>query len=103
MQPSSDLFAHAGALRALARGILRDADAAEDVVQDTWMRALERPPASRERLGGWLSAVARTLAFRRARGERRRRVREQRAARAESPEADVAERRQALRRLTDAV
>lgn len=52
MPLTPDLLAHAGALRALARRILRDADAAEDVVQDTWMAALERPPAARERLGG---------------------------------------------------
>jgi RNA polymerase sigma-70 factor (ECF subfamily) len=110
---SADVLAHASALRRLASGILGDVHAAEDVVQETWVRALQRPPADRGRadgMRGWLSAVARTLAFRRARGDGRRREREtravdQRQAGASSAElpAELLERRQALAHLTAAV
>ena len=103
--PSDMLLAHAGALRALAKRILGDAEAAEDVVQETWVAALERPPARRERISGWLGAVARTLAWKRLRSEERRRTREETAARPirVDPAAETAARRQALRRMTDAV
>ncbi len=99
------LSEHASSLRGLARRLLGDAHAAEDVVQETWITALERPPRTLERFGSWLRAVARGLALRRLRGEDRRRRREQRGARAEAgdPADETAERRQALRRLTDAV
>jgi hypothetical protein len=38
------LLAEAGFLHALARDLARDAAAAEDLVQDTLLTALERPP-----------------------------------------------------------
>jgi len=55
------------ALQALARGIVRDADLAEDVVQEAWLR-----PGPR--LGSWLRTVTRNLALneRRARATRER-------------------------------
>jgi len=105
MPLSSDLLEHAGALRRLARGILGDAHAAEDVVQETWVRALERPPARAGRdgtLSGWLASVARSLALRKKRGDARRDAREAAA----PPAADargLQERRRALASLTDAV
>ncbi len=39
-----DLLAHADFLRGLVRGLLRDEHAREDVLQETWVAALERPP-----------------------------------------------------------
>ncbi|MEM7309621.1 MAG: sigma-70 family RNA polymerase sigma factor [Planctomycetota bacterium] len=103
--PSELLLAHAGSLRTLARRILGDEAAAEDVVQETWVVALERPPGRRERLPGWLGTVARTLALKRLRADGRRREREERAARGTRlpSTSDTAEKRQALRRMTDAV
>ncbi|MEM7308055.1 MAG: sigma-70 family RNA polymerase sigma factor [Planctomycetota bacterium] len=98
------LLAHAAGVRALAFGLLGDEHAADDVVQETWIAALERSPSS-ERLGGWLRRVARHLALKRRRGEGRRSTRERLASRAaEEPGTDhaVAE-RESLRRVVDAV
>jgi len=52
------LLAHAGFVRALARGLLGDEDRADDVVQDTLVTALERPPRSTGALRSWLARVA---------------------------------------------
>ena len=53
--PTAELLAaHSVSLRALARHLVGDPHAAEDVVQDTWLRALERPPARMDTLGAWL-------------------------------------------------
>lgn len=99
------LSAHAAGLRALALSILRDREAAEDVVQETWARALVAPPADRSGLGGWLRVVARGLALNRLRDERRRRERETAAVRArganEAEEDDL--RAEGLRAVVDAV
>ncbi|MEE8106051.1 MAG: sigma-70 family RNA polymerase sigma factor [Planctomycetota bacterium] len=78
------LLQHAGFVRALARSLLNDAHAAEDVVQETWLAALRRPPADRTRLRAWLGTVARNLALRDRRGVARRSQRERRSARSES-------------------
>jgi len=95
---------HAGGIRALAFELLGDRQAAEDVLQDTFVRALSAPPASRERLGGWLREVARGLALNRHRGEARRRAREHAAAQDErSTPHDGPERAETLRLVTDSV
>ena len=39
-----DLLAHSQWARALARTLVRDAATAEDLVQETWVAALKRPP-----------------------------------------------------------
>jgi len=78
------LLAHARSLRALARGLLLDDAAADDVVQEAWVQALERPPLHGERLGGWLHTVVRSLAWKRHRGESRRTRRESTVARPEA-------------------
>lgn len=49
-----------------------DADLAEDVVQDTFVRLDERPPPDRSAIRGWLFAVATNLARDALRGSRRR-------------------------------
>ncbi len=99
------LLRHADCLRALACRLLADEHAADDVVQDTWVAALERPPRSRERLGGWLNRVAGNLAKRRRRGDARRARREESAAREEriASVAETIEQREILRRVVDAV
>ncbi|MBK7875842.1 MAG: RNA polymerase sigma factor [Planctomycetes bacterium] len=103
------LASHAAGLRSLALSILRDREAAEDVVQETWRRALVAPAPAGEGLAGWLRAVARGLALNRLRDDRHRRERETAAVREsvrerEAREHDDEERRAAaLRSVVDAV
>ena len=102
------ILSHAGSLRRLARSLLADPHAAEDVLQETWLVAMQRPPGrldGHESLGGWLRAVVRSLALKRRRGESRRDRRERAAARPESLSAadEVVERADTLRRLVEAV
>jgi RNA polymerase sigma factor (sigma-70 family) len=98
-------LAHAGFLRALARNLLYDQGQAEDVVQETYLAALRRPPPAPPRLGAWLAGVTRNLARKRMRTDVRRLRREEEAARAEPlPAADDAVARLELHRLlVDAV
>jgi len=56
---------------------------AEDVVQDSFVQALERPPREERALAAWLRTVARHLSSRRRSSYRARRVREEQAARSE--------------------
>ncbi len=97
LSPES-LISHAGFVRNLSRSLLLDPGAADDVAQETWITALERPPRSLESLRGWLASVARSLARQRTRGEERRTRREAVAARAERiPSAAEVVEREALR------
>jgi DNA-directed RNA polymerase specialized sigma24 family protein len=91
-------------LRRLARGLLYDRDRADDVVQDAWLAALRRPPAP-ESMRAWLAGAVRKLARSTHRDERRRAVREERAARPEAlpSAADTTARFEVLRALLDAV
>lgn len=49
-----------------------DADLAEDVVQDVFVRLAERPPRRDDEMRGWLYRVATTIAIDALRGSRRR-------------------------------
>lgn len=53
------LLAHTEWTRALARRLAGDAQLAEDLVQDLWVAALERPPRTDRPLRGWLAALLR--------------------------------------------
>lgn len=101
-----ELLAHTEWMRALARGLVRDAHAADDLVQEACVVALERPPRSLPHPRAWLATVLRSLARQRERAESRRAERERRA-RAERGEARdeeaVLERARAHRALVDAV
>lgn len=66
-----ELTQHASALRSLARVLVGTRDA-EDVVQDTALAALQRPPKRVEAMFGWLSAVLRHRALKQRRTEQRR-------------------------------
>lgn len=55
--PFEELLEHAGWVRALARRLVRDSGVADDLVQETWLAALRRPPADRRNLRGWLGRV----------------------------------------------
>lgn len=88
-------------LRGLAKGLLRDEHAADDVVQDTWVKVLEKSPSGLANPTAWLARVTRNAALSKRRSKGRRELREAQAAR---PEATVGfEREGALRSVTDAV
>ena len=86
------LLAELGWIRRLARSLVRDASTAEDLVQETYLHALEQPPGSaqgRDGWRGWLARVLRTRARTRWRSEERRRRREALVARPERDDADL--------------
>jgi RNA polymerase sigma-70 factor (ECF subfamily) len=88
---AADLLAEAGFLRRLATELVALPHDADDLVQETWVRALEHAPQRSTSLRGWLSVVARNLAFNSSRGQRRRDEHERRAARPEALEpGDIA-------------
>ena len=80
-----DLLAHGRWMRRLARGLVRDDASADDVVQDAYAAALERPPPDGAPVRGWLAGVVRNRARQRWRSESRRTAREERVARARRP------------------
>jgi len=97
------LISHAGFIRAVAQRLLLDDHEVDDVVQQTLLAALEKPP--RRALKPWLAAVAKNLARMRRRTEGRLDKRERAAARPEAAPAtsDIAERLDMQRRVVDAV
>lgn len=78
------LLAHAGWIRSLARTLVSDPHRADDLVQQTWVAALEHPPGPSVSLQRWLAAVMRNFARQVRRGELRRIDRESRSAHAEA-------------------
>lgn len=98
------MLEHVGFLRGLARGLVAcDADA-EDVVQETLLTAIEKPPAPGN-LRGWLSTVARNVARMRRRSRERALRRELLAHRGDAPPSpsEMAARLELERRIVDAV
>jgi len=65
------LLAHSGWVRALARSLVADPSAADDIEQEAWRKALESPPKHSGNLRAWLSSVVRSVAIQRSRGESR--------------------------------
>lgn len=102
---SERLLTHAAGLRRLAHTLVRDAQDAEDVLQETFARAFERAPARLERPGAWLRQVLRGVVHKRLRSADRRRVRELAAARDElgRDTLDIVARGELLQRVVDAV
>src|SRR5262247_3293277 len=80
----AELTAHADGVRALALGLLGDAHAADDVVQDACVAALQRPPGDDVPPRAWFVAVVRNLARRTFRTRSRRDARERVSARREA-------------------
>jgi RNA polymerase sigma-70 factor (ECF subfamily) len=70
------LLVHAAWLRRFARALVRDDDAAEDVVQGTLVAAWQHPPAEDVKPRSWLARVAANRARDDRRGEGRRQARE---------------------------
>jgi predicted RNA polymerase sigma factor len=63
----ADLLAHTAWARRLARSLTADADAADDLVQETWIAATQHPPATDRPLRPWLAVVLRNLFIKRSR------------------------------------
>jgi len=100
------LLAHAGFVRSVARSLLRDGSAVDDVVQQTWLTALERPPRDAGALRRWLARVVRSVARESRRSDERRTRREIASAPSEIDPRDpsaLVERLARMRALTDAV
>ncbi len=100
-----DLLAHAAWVRGVAFALVRDAATADDLVQETWLAALRRPPEGGRPLRPWLAGVVRNLVRHRRRGEARRGQREEVVAERRSADAlptpdELAERLETQQRLT---
>lgn len=107
-----ELLANVAWVRRLARALVRDADAAADLAQETLRVALGAKPAAPPtgpRLRAWLARIARRLAIDQARSASRRERRETVAADEARRSAtmpttlDVVERSERMRRVVDAV
>jgi RNA polymerase sigma-70 factor (ECF subfamily) len=103
--PHELLLRHAGFLRRLARDLVGDPAAADDAVQEVWLRALEKPPRHGSNVRGWLRVVLTNLVRTKARGESRRERRERERALASGSEAFApnANDEATLRSVTEAV
>jgi len=92
--PLRNFAADQAFLQRLARSLVRDEPTADDLVQNAWLAALERPPSPGP-LRTWLARVVRNRALNDARDDDRRRARE-RAAPPDPDSADDLEHRLAL-------
>jgi RNA polymerase sigma factor (sigma-70 family) len=79
-----DLLAEADWLRGLALHLAGSEDAADELVQETWLAALKRPPIDATQPRLWLAAVLRNLHRLSLRRDGRRRAREIRCAKPEA-------------------
>ena len=77
---TEDLLAHAGWIRSLAGRLAADHAAADDLVQETWLRALKNPPGDGRNPPGWLARVTRSARHRQWQSDSRREYREKIAA-----------------------
>lgn len=69
------LLAHSSWVRSLAHSLVADPTSAEDVAQQAWASALERPPAHDGNLKSWWASVVRSAAGRMWRDQERRKER----------------------------
>ncbi len=74
--PFVSLLEHSTWVRWLAWSLVRDDALADDLAQETWLVALKHPPEAGLPVRPWLAQVVRNLVRMKARGERRRRQRE---------------------------
>lgn len=87
--PIDTLLAQRAWVRLLARSLVRDDSAADDVAQDAWVAALAHPPKDEATSRGWFAVVVRNVARARGRSDARRVAREEAVARPETqPTAD---------------
>jgi len=101
----SELLEHTGFLRALARRLLHDDGASEDVVQEAYAEVLRTPPGTVKNPMGWMVRTVRNLALdhRRSEGRRERRERAHARPEAQPSTADLAARESSLRAVTETV
>ncbi len=100
------LLHHAGWAHRLARRLVRDAAAADDVVQSTWCSVVRRGAEIRVAPRAWLTGAIRNAAAEWRRAAQRRARREERAATREGvtlDPAEIAQRAEGQRILADAV
>src|SRR5262245_44644127 len=99
------LLQHAAWVRVLARQLVDDEASADDLVQQTWLSAIEHPPQDHGRTRSWLGRVMRRLRYRMRRADHRRARREQRAVIAELPAsaAEAIEQAQAHRVVVESL
>jgi len=83
------LLEHQEFVRSLAKSLLKDEHAAQDVAQETLLTLLTHPPRTLESMRGWLAQVTRNRARSVARREMRRVHRETIAAREEADESET--------------
>ena len=72
-------------LRALARSLVVDPNVADDLLQQTWLTALEKPPRAVLALPAWLNRVLRNRVHRQGREEAQRRRHELEILRSQCP------------------
>jgi len=99
-----ELLEHASWARQLAQSLVGES-AADDLLQETWLAALRNTPSGDRPLRPWLATVLSNLARKRARGQGRRREREQIGSRPEAlpSAATLTERAESQRLLIDAL
>ncbi|MHC4136662.1 MAG: RNA polymerase sigma factor, partial [Planctomycetota bacterium] len=99
------LLAHASFVRGLARSLLLDEHRADDIVQETFLAAIRRPPRQGVDVRAWLGGVVRNLALKLLRTEGRLARRHRSVARNEAvaATADVAAQLELERRIVEAV
>ena len=106
MSPSIEhaLSTHAAALRKLARDLV-GADAADDVLQDTALQALQHPPRRDGEVRGWLVRIVQRLSLRHRRSTQRRKRHETAVEPPQGPRGPDAEieHRDTVRHVTDAL
>lgn len=61
LETTEQLLAHSAWLTRVARALTTNADDADEVVQQTWLQALARPPVHRRNLRAWLAMLARNF------------------------------------------
>src|SRR5262245_57851655 len=70
--PFETLLRHRDWVRALARRLVSDRSAADDIEQETWLEALRHPPRHATSTRGWLGTVVRNAARKLGRSATRR-------------------------------
>jgi RNA polymerase sigma-70 factor (ECF subfamily) len=91
------LLAHASFVRGLARSLLLDEHRADDIVQETFLAAIRRPPRQGVDVRAWLGGVVRNLALKLLRTEGRLARRHRSVARNEAAQLELE------RRIVEAV
>lgn len=99
------LLIHGPFLRGLATRLVTDGSQADDLVQQAYLTALEKPPREQGSLRAWLASVTRNLALERGRRSSRVRAWERAAARQEATPStvEIVEREAVRRHVVEAV